>query len=436
MKFQNSIGSNGWYYSLDTSIEDSPIELKGNLSYDYVIVGAGFVGLSAAYRLAQLSPKSHIAIIDATKIGLSSSGRCSGFVIDTPHKGDLLHDDSNLHKQAFEINRKGIFWMQEMVNDNDIKCNWKQSGKYQVAASHKAASYLENYKKMLDGAKENYRVLDQAELESVMGTKKYISGVFTPGCVLIQPAAYLKGLARSLPENVSVFENAKVISVASNAKGVAVSTKSATINCKKLILSVNVYVREFNYSKNTIVPIITYASMSNVLTEEQQAKYTGTYGWGLTSADKGGTTLRMTKDKRLVIRNHYTHTPSYQVNDRFITKLKQQHYNGLVDRYPDLNDLKIEFTWGGVCAVSRNFGFFAGKLEENIYSCYGHNGVGAARGSLAGKSIADEIITGESEDLNLLRNAELPCWNPPEPFLSIGISTRLAYERYKSRAEL
>lgn len=436
MKFQNEIGNNGWYYSLENILTNDNYELSGSHFFDYVIVGAGFVGMAAAYRLAELAPEATIALIDATKIGLSTSGRCSGFVIDTPHKGDLLHNNKTLHKQAFKINRQGISWMEETVIKHNIDCNWNQTGKYQVAASTRAVSYLDSYKKMLDGIKEPYDVLNQKELETILGTRKYTAGVFTPGCVLIQPAAYLIGLASSLPNNVSVFENTKVISIQSTSKGAIISTNSATINCRKAVLSVNIYVREFNYSKNRVVPIVTYASMSNILTKEQQSKYQGIYDWGLTSADKGGSTLRMTQDKRLVIRNHYTYTPSYQVGDKFITKLRSKHLKGLLDRYPDLEDLKIEHTWGGVCAVSRNFGFFAGKLEDNIYSCYGHSGVGAARGSLAGKSIADEIILGKSSDLDLLRKIETPCWNPPEPLLGIGVSTRLSFERYKSRSEL
>nr|WP_298791815.1 FAD-dependent oxidoreductase [uncultured Allomuricauda sp.] len=434
-KFQNSIGSNGWYYSMVDEVSPSK-KPEGKLSVDYVVVGGGFVGVAATRRMAELVPNASILLIDATKIGLGTSGRCSGFIIDTPHKGDLLTDDTKIHSRAFKINRKGINWMEGIIKKEGIDCNWQKAGKFQVAASERGEGFLKGYKRMLENTNEEHRVLEKHELHSIMGTQHYRSAVFTPNCILMQPAAYLKGMVKAFPKNVMVFEDTLVEDLKVGPDSVTLKTVNAHIQCKKVILSVNVFSREFGYFKNKIVPVVTYASMTNPLTQEQQELYTGTYGWGLTSADKGGTTLRMTHDKRLVIRNHYTHNPNYRVSCKFIKKIGQQHSQGLKKRYPHLKDLKIAHNWGGVCAVSRNFGFFAGELEKNVFSALGHNGVGGARGSIAGKSLAEKIIIGESEDLELLSRTHTPCWNPPEPLLSIGIAARMAMDRFKSRAEL
>lgn len=434
-QFQNNIGANGWYYSLEANKKQSNFP-SGKMSFDYVVVGAGFVGVAAVRRLAELSPESDIALIDATKVGLGTSGRCSGFIIDTPHKGDLIHDDSNLHKQAFKINRKAIQWLEGIVKEDKIDCDWNRAGKYQVAASQRGENFLEVYKRMLENADEEYKFLSKDELSMTMGTDYYKSGIFTPNCILIQPAAYLLGIVSALPKNVTVFEETLVEDLVEGVKGMTLQVNGATIDCKKVVLSVNIFAREFGFFKNRMVPIITYASMSKKLTEEQQEQYKGTYDWGLTSADKGGTTMRMTRDKRLVIRNHYTHTPGYKVKDSFINKMSDRHQQGIIDRYPHIEDLEIEYSWGGVCSLSRNFGFFAGELKKNVFSALCHNGVGAARGSIAGKAVAEKMVLGTSDDLELLSKVSIPCWNPPEPFLSIGISTRLAYERWKSKPEL
>src|SRR5215471_6872732 len=43
-------------------------------SFDWAVVGAGFTGLAAARRLAELHPDQSIALIDAMPVGWGASG--------------------------------------------------------------------------------------------------------------------------------------------------------------------------------------------------------------------------------------------------------------------------------------------------------------------------------------------------------------------------
>ena len=76
-------GQNAWL-----SINSFPYKsrfLDKNINCDWLILGGGFAGLSAAYRLQQLRPKDKVVLIDALKIGEGSAGQNSGFMIDLPH---------------------------------------------------------------------------------------------------------------------------------------------------------------------------------------------------------------------------------------------------------------------------------------------------------------------------------------------------------------
>src|SRR5690606_32693906 len=51
----------------------------------YLVVGAGYTGLAAARRIAELRPQDRVLVVDATVAGEGSAGRNSGFLINLPH---------------------------------------------------------------------------------------------------------------------------------------------------------------------------------------------------------------------------------------------------------------------------------------------------------------------------------------------------------------
>ena len=76
-------GLSGWYAILP---EPEPTHvLEEDLTADWLVIGGGFAGLSAARRLLQLREKESIVLLDSIRIGEGSSGRNSGFMIDLPH---------------------------------------------------------------------------------------------------------------------------------------------------------------------------------------------------------------------------------------------------------------------------------------------------------------------------------------------------------------
>ena len=57
--------------------------LTKNLKCEWLIVGAGYTGLSAARKLAEIYPNKTITLIDAQLAGEGASSRNSGYLVDT-----------------------------------------------------------------------------------------------------------------------------------------------------------------------------------------------------------------------------------------------------------------------------------------------------------------------------------------------------------------
>ena len=85
--------------------------LEHDITADWLIVGAGFAGLSAARRLSQLRPQDKIVVLEAREVAKGPAGRNSGFMIDVPHNlssGEYSVADEEATKDEIRQNRLAI----------------------------------------------------------------------------------------------------------------------------------------------------------------------------------------------------------------------------------------------------------------------------------------------------------------------------------------
>lgn len=409
--------------------------------FDWVVVGAGFTGLAAARRLGELHPGQTVALVEAKPIGWGTSGRNSGFIIDLPHKFDLESRDAERLKAVMTLNTTAISDLKKLVDSNRIECEWSRAGKLQGAVRDRGTGKMTEFADAMESIGQSYTKLDRDEVAAITGTTYYAGAIHTPECVLMNPVKLTRGLASTMPENVFVFDGCPVVDMSKDGTGHVLRVRSQGVLAKmatqNLLLCTNAYTSEFGHLKQRIVPVITFASMTRPLSDEEMSLYSGQLDWGLTPADPGGTTLRMTQDRRLLIRNQYDYAGQYGVQDRVLDKIRKTHRETLDRRYPTLSHIPFESCWGGVCALSSNHVSYFGKLEPNVWNSSCHNGVGVARGTISGRLLA-EAASGEESDLlaKMHSVSNTPARNPPNPILALGVRARLKLAAWESREEI
>ncbi|GAA0189882.1 MAG: FAD-dependent oxidoreductase [Cupriavidus sp.] len=438
MNLPNDDKSCGWYAALPSP--ELAMGLAGRQSADYAVIGAGFAGLAAARRLAVHKPQARILLVDAQRVGEGASGRNSGFVIDLPHKFALENPDPAFKQRLLRLNRAAIAQLQSLIDNHGIACQWSHAGKYQGAVGERGLAYLAHFEKLLADLGEPHHSVDGSKLAGILGTSHYSRAVFTPGCYLMQPAALVRGLARCLPENVELLENAPILRVDRDGTGgYVLHGANGAIHTRSLLLGTSIFTREFGYLQNRLLPVMTFASWTAPLNSEQCKRYKGTFDWGLTPADHAGTTVRMTQDRRLIIRNTYRHVSKYgrSVDSAMRERIRAGHRQAFLARFPELADLEFTHTWGGVYAISRNFTNFFGQLPDGAFASACDNGVGAAWGTISGTLLADYAVGAQSSLLDDIQAVTgMPSLNPPEPFLGIGVRSRIMLAAWQSRSEL
>jgi glycine/D-amino acid oxidase-like deaminating enzyme len=425
----------GWYEQLGPVSDYS--ELNVDVQVDILVIGAGFVGCAAARRAAENNPDSRILLIDALKVGQGASGRNSGFVIDQPHKRDLESGDEVLKQRIIRLNRVAVDYLRTQIEDFKIDCQWSHAGKYQAAVGPRGNAHLQSYESLLQKSGEKYRRLSKSEMLDVFGTDYYASAIYTMGGALMQPAALMRGLADNMPDNVQLAEHTAVSSITRVNQGFEVATPKARIHCKKVILGTNIFTSELGYMTDRILPIMTFASMTEPLNDQQMRQYGGQLDWGITPADHAGTTLRMTQDRRLIVRNSYRYAYDYNTPQSMIPMITSRHRKAFDARYPQLSDVAFQYTWGGASGLSGNFETYFGELENNVYASCCDQSVGAARGTISGMMLADMACGRDSDLLHDMKQASgTPSRLPPKPLLRVGVPLRLAMARFASRSEV
>ncbi|WP_336333932.1 FAD-binding oxidoreductase [Pseudomonas putida] len=424
----------GWYH-LSKPRTPRPAH-SGHSQARWVVVGAGFTGLAAARQLATNFPDDEIVLVEAQEVGFGTSGRNAGFAIDLPHDigAEDYIGDIDIAKTVLKLNLGGQAYLKELIERYDIECQFRHCGKYQAAVEDRGIAVLDAYRRGLDKLDQPYEVIEGRDLPEHIGTHFYRKGLFTPGTALLQPSALVKGLADSLPGNVSLYEHTPITDVEYGDK-VVLRHANGSITADKLVLTTNAFGMSFGFLKGRMLPVFTYGSITRPLTAEEQARLGGKPYWGVIPADPFGTTMRRTVDNRLLIRNSFSYNPDGRSNRKYLERFVQRHRESFARRFPMLPGVNFEYTWGGALALSRNHMGFFGKLAPNVVGALCCNGLGVTRGTVTGKLLADWLAGDKNELIEFLLNAPGPCANPPQPLVSLGLNANLMWGQFRAGKE-
>ena len=158
--------------------------------------------------------------------------------------------------------------------------------------------------------------------------------------------------------------------------------------------------------------------------------------WGLLSVRPMGATVRMTKNRRILIRNTAEVLNPFQMSKLELEKRTQIQRIGIKKRFPQLPNDIIESSWSGIVSRTRNSSQIFERIDDNIFVAGCYNGSGIGVGTLFGEQIAIKASGETSEEIKIIEQKKNPTWLPPEPFLNIGVKTRLMYERLRSRSDI
>lgn len=422
--------------------QGAPRPLDGDRTADFVVVGAGFAGLSAARRLTELLPGARIAILEAGRVAEGAAGRNSGFMIDLPH--DLASDDyagSGDDRAMIGLNRQAIAFARAAVEDYGIDPNYfDPAGKVNGAASPAAEAHNRSYAGHLASLGETSEMLDPAQMHELTGSRHYLSGLYTPGTVMLQPAGYIRGLAAGLSaRGVDVFEESPVTGFTPEGDGWRVRAAKGSISTARVILTVNGHLESFGVERGRLMQLFLYAVMTPELDRAALDRLGGRPRWGVTPSDPMGTTVRRIDTgqggNRIVTRTCATLRPNTVPRQSDLSRAAKVMRRKFDERFPQLAGLRMEHAWAGHLCLTLNGVAVMREIDNGVYSGCVQNGLGTARGTLTGIGAA-ELACGHQSAITDHFTAEArPKRLPPRPFQEIGANAVLRWKEWRAAKE-
>lgn len=414
--------------------------LSGTQKADWLVIGAGITGLSAAHSLAEMHPQARIVVVDRQRAAQGASARNSGFVVGHEHPGtdELLgHSGFAGYEVDTSISRAASDEVRQRIARHGIECDLRDSGYFFAVNDPAKLTHVEEKLATLKAVGASAQFLQGEQLIEKLGTRHYRAAIWCGnGNALLQPAKYVKGLLNALPESVTLFENTEITGLERLDKGrIRANGIDGCIEAKQVLVCLNAFIPRAGIDDSGTFPMELSASLTRPLSDEEFQAIGSVEPWGVLSTRPLGATVRLTPDRRVMIRN----TAEYRSRDLSNSELllrRQHHVLGLQRRFPSLTEQDIQYTWTGHLSASRTGQPYFAKVEEGVFAVAGCNGSGVARGTLWGRLLAEMASGASSPILRSVMHRAQPGWLPPKPLLDIGAMLRMRVEAVRARTEI
>lgn len=400
-----------------------------NIETDWLVIGAGITGISAALRLALLRPNERITVVDAKTPSEGGLSRSSGFVVPLGQFDCSVVDNSRLYR----LGQAGIEQLRTVVEAGQFNCDWNETGRLIGARGRAGVKSLDVVKRTLDQLQAPYDVLSAEQVESETGMAGYLSCLRQRGTVLVNPALLHRGLLLALPENVDVYDRSPVVSLSRSTAWHA-DCPGGLINAKNVLVTNNGFASKLGIGKHRVFAMRTFVTAFRS-DDLHRFSRSDKPAWGMTSVERVGSSLRLVKD-RIFVRNTAVIGSTPAAQSKFELKpIADFQLKAIERRFPGVK-FEIENTWSGVIGVSANGGQLFGKLDSGLFASCGYNGHGIAQGAISGSLLADLALGQKSNLLTDIQALMGPNWIPGGTPLRIGVSCFLKFLNWRYSEEI
>jgi len=404
---ESELATRSYWLGLDSYEPDAPFE--GEMRADIVIVGGGFSGLWTAYHLLKEDPGMTVVVLEGSAVGYGASGRNGGFAMTLINRGlkDLVAAVGAEQARALHLAaEEAIDSIGRVCEAEKIDADLQPNGLLTVSNSPLQDEIMrEEFETAEQLGLSGIEFLEKDAIQSLVHSETFRCALREQSCTLLNPARLVRGLKRAvIGAGGRVFEQTPMERLDKTNGGARVVTSKGSIETQLVLLAANAYSSRIPSLERYILPFYSYILLSEPLSDEQWSRV----GWqgreGLEDRRTFLHYMRPTVDGRMMWAGRDAPyrpngpDPKYDRDERVFKRLEET----FAWTFPQLDDVKFEYRWGGPIGVTGSFMPSAGWLEDKrIAYAFGFNGHGVAITNMVAMAMRDLILERDTDRVRL-----------------------------------
>ena len=363
---------------------------------DVAVIGGGYTGLNAARTLAKQGIR--VAVLDAKTIGWGASSRNGGMVLTGLKLGMqtvMKQYGRETAKKLFQCSLDAIDTVERLVREEDIDCGFARYG--HLLTANKPGHYdalKEEAEFMESEFSHKLHIIPRAEQHSEIGSNTYHGALLDECSGGLNPAQYVTGLAGSAERaGATLHARARVLRLERNGGRFLVKTERGSLSAESVLVGTSGYTGKVTKKlQRKIIPIGSFIIATERLPEHLVKEIIPNKRMIFDS--RHYLNYFRLWENRLIFGGRAAFFPE---TSRTIQRSANILRREMVQVYPQLRDVKVEYVWGGTLDFAFDMMPHVGETDGMYYSL-GYAGHGVAMATYLGKTVAEAIVTGNIKE--------------------------------------
>lgn len=410
----------------DEGLERKPLSepLQTEIAHDLLIVGGGFLGLSAALHAARMGLS--VQVLEAGRVGEQASGMNGGQVIP-----GLKYDPEWLLRRFGETRGEALVRFAagtadevfDLIQTEGLDVPHRRSGWIQACHTQKALATATERHRQWKAAGADVAMLDEQAIRSAVGTGNYLGGFLDRRAGTINPLAFVLELARLATEaGAAIAENARCAAIRrENGLWEARLHTGERVRGRKVLVAANAYSDGLIPGlAETLIALHSLQVATARLDPRQDAEIL-----------PGGQAV--SDSRRILVYYRKTATGRLILGGRGPMRMPRfagdwAHLERALRRlFPTLAGLPIERRWFGRVAVTPDHLPHIHEPEPGLLTMVGCQGRGVGLMTASGPRLVDYLMRGDRDSLPLPLSPITPI--PLHQFRRVGVAGMIAWYR-------
>ncbi|QUD89279.1 NAD(P)/FAD-dependent oxidoreductase [Phenylobacterium montanum] len=365
--------------------------LDDHRTADFVIVGAGYTGLSAALHLAER--KASVVVLEAQQIGAGGSGRNVGLVnaglwlppdevlaaLPEPFGERLIEQLGNAPELVFDL----IAW-------HDISCEARRSGTLHCAVGAAGLKELQAREQQWRRRGAPVQLLNASQTRERIGGGDYAGSLLDRRAGTIQPLAYARGLAAAaIRAGARLHAYTPVLSRTAECGAWKLTTALGSVSAPVVLLATNAYSEGPFADLQRELVRLPYFNLATAPLSQALRRQILPGGEGCWDTPTLLSSFRLDAAGRLVFGSVGALRGAGSAIHRHWSR------RALARIFPELRDISFDYAWYGQIGMTPDAIPRLHRPDDGVFAVGGYNGRGIAPGTSFGRELA-RLALGET----------------------------------------